>query len=269
MYMNGSQLGDPLTDNSYSDDGYRFHDVMHLSNVAHLGWSPVIRKLMNRKRKRSGEKLDEVEDGARALLVEEVVLKAIHSEGNRLANGTTIGPGPQRHFPARDMISFRLLRSLQDHVVGLEVYKNKFWEWEDAIFDGARVFYELRKETQGTVTVDMDARSLTFSPDVCVDLRGRVAGIGTATLPMPRESAEADREAVARKAILASLGFHTASKQQSEQMKIKLLGGSKVAFKPDNDVRSRVWSLGVLAFQLAFFELPNALCCTAIAIADD
>src|SRR5689334_9400901 len=27
-------LGDALTDNSYDDDGYRFHDVMHLANMA-------------------------------------------------------------------------------------------------------------------------------------------------------------------------------------------------------------------------------------------
>jgi hypothetical protein len=46
MYLDGRQLGDDLTDNSYDDDGYRFHDILHLANAAKLGWSPVLRKLM-------------------------------------------------------------------------------------------------------------------------------------------------------------------------------------------------------------------------------
>jgi hypothetical protein len=47
----GVQIGDPLTDNAYDDDGYRFHDVMHLANLAVLGWSPVMRGLLKLKRK--------------------------------------------------------------------------------------------------------------------------------------------------------------------------------------------------------------------------
>jgi NTP pyrophosphatase (non-canonical NTP hydrolase) len=39
----GSQVGDPLTDNANRDDGYRFHDVLHLAHAAVLGWSPVLR----------------------------------------------------------------------------------------------------------------------------------------------------------------------------------------------------------------------------------
>lgn len=266
MYMNGSQLGDPLTDNAYEDDGYRFHDVMHLSNVAHLSWSPVLRKLMNKKRKATDEKIDEVEDGARALLVEEVVLKAIHSEGKRLAKDSRKTEGePERHFPTRGTITFRLLRSLQDHVEGLEVHRNKFWEWEDAIFEGAKVFYELRKETQGTVTVDMDNRRLTFSPDVYLDLKGVVAGMGTA-VASPKENK--GRESVASKAILQSLGFDMPSETEFSNITIKLLGG-RVAVKASGHVRQRMWDLGVLDFKLTFFDLPRVLCCTAVAIADD
>ena len=71
------QLGDPLTDNSYDDDGYRFHDVMHLANMAVMGWSPVIRSLLKRKRK-SQPKVDEVEDGARAVILEELVVAFVY-----------------------------------------------------------------------------------------------------------------------------------------------------------------------------------------------
>ena len=74
MYLDGRRLGDDLTDNAYDDDGYRFHDVMHLANAAKLGWSPVLRDLMRRKRK-ANPLIDEVEDGARARIVEEAIEK--------------------------------------------------------------------------------------------------------------------------------------------------------------------------------------------------
>jgi NTP pyrophosphatase (non-canonical NTP hydrolase) len=73
----GEPLGDPLTDNAYDDDGYRFHDVMHLANMAVLGWSPVVRSLLKRKRK-SVPKIDEVEDGARAIILEELVVAFVY-----------------------------------------------------------------------------------------------------------------------------------------------------------------------------------------------
>lgn len=41
MQMDGMNIGDRLTDNSYKDDNYKYHDVFHLANVATLGWSPV------------------------------------------------------------------------------------------------------------------------------------------------------------------------------------------------------------------------------------
>jgi NTP pyrophosphatase (non-canonical NTP hydrolase) len=50
-FVDGKQIGDDLTDNSYSQDGYRFHDVFHLSYAAVLGWSPVSRMMLRCKRK--------------------------------------------------------------------------------------------------------------------------------------------------------------------------------------------------------------------------
>ena len=57
-------FGDPLRDNAYNSDYYRFHDVFHLSYAVTLGWSPVVRRLMKRKRKSTPD-IDEVEDGGR------------------------------------------------------------------------------------------------------------------------------------------------------------------------------------------------------------
>ena len=40
-----------LFPNAYRDDGYRFHDVMHLTFAALLGWSPVLRSLLRKMEK--------------------------------------------------------------------------------------------------------------------------------------------------------------------------------------------------------------------------
>jgi NTP pyrophosphatase (non-canonical NTP hydrolase) len=167
MYFQGKPLGNDLTNNANEDDGYRFHDVLHLALIAHLGWSPVIRGMMKRKR----PDVDEVEDGGRAKVVEELVLKAIHTEGEREAMEAGRGStgGPLRIFPERSTITFRLLKTLRAYVEGLEVWENAYWEWEDAICDGCEVFFQLRKHQQGTVHVDLEKRELTFSPTVAVD----------------------------------------------------------------------------------------------------
>ncbi len=51
-------------------DGYGYHDVIHLAFAAVLGWSPLVRKMLKAKRK-SDPKVDQVEDGGRAIATEE------------------------------------------------------------------------------------------------------------------------------------------------------------------------------------------------------
>ncbi len=69
-FQAGTEVGDPLTDNTRRMDAYRFHDAIHLGFMAVLGWSPVMRALLRLKRKSSPE-ADECEDGARAIFAEE------------------------------------------------------------------------------------------------------------------------------------------------------------------------------------------------------
>src|SRR5262249_25024453 len=69
---NGIIVGDRLTDNKVERDDYRFHDVFHVAFAVHLGWSPVLRALFHLKRKSKPE-IDENQDGARAILIEEGV----------------------------------------------------------------------------------------------------------------------------------------------------------------------------------------------------
>ncbi len=261
MYLNGKRLGNELTDNAYRDDGYRFHDVMHLANAAILGWSPVLRSLLKRKRKYD-EKKDEVEDGARARIVEELVNKAIHVEGVRLAPRQGADENP-RFFPNREQISFKLLKSLREFVKGLEAEENKYWEWEDAIFEGAGIYHALHKEGQGTVTVDLNNRSIDFRPEVCVGINGVVCGIGCI-----QSKEGASRESVVAQAILRSLSFHDLNDDLLKQMKVRILLDGNVSVKARSDVQQRIWEKKAIDFKITNMDSVSSSSCTAVALAD-
>lgn len=147
---NGVHIGDRLTDNRKDPDGYRFHDVFHLSYAVHLGWSPVIRALLRVKRK-SDRKLDENEDGARAILVEESVAAWIFSRS-------------KPHFmKGHRSVEFSLLKAIQELVAGYEVSECEYWQWERAILDGFSIFRSLRDNEGGTVHADLSARTIKYS----------------------------------------------------------------------------------------------------------
>ncbi|MEG8033701.1 hypothetical protein QP179_20020 [Sphingomonas aurantiaca] len=266
MYLNGrTRLGDDLTDNSYSEDGYRFHDAMHLALAAKLGWSPVLRRLMGRKR-RSDERLDEVEDGARAAIVEEAVIKIIHAEGvRREALGSSRHLGSQPLFSAGGDISFALLRSLGDLVDGLEVAANRQWEWEDAILCGFELFHTLKTGGRGTVSIDLDARSLVFKPDVHLRISGPVAAIGQASVAMDAPDPEdfSDREvelarehgvasvSARRLAMAYAIGLST---DAAYQLELRGWEGDAVAIHPSGSALDAMWRHGVIAFRVTCEE---------------
>ena len=156
-------IGDPLTDNAHGDDGYRFHDVLHLANIAHLGWSPVLRGFMGLKR-RSNKTTDRVEDGARARLLEEVIVLYIRSEGARqlhFGDSDTSVDGLEL-FSDLQNIDFSILKRSRELSYGYEPYHNKAWEWRNAIRDGHHLMHKLHMNGGGTVTVDMNNRKMTY-----------------------------------------------------------------------------------------------------------
>ena len=142
---NGIHIGDRLTDNAMVADDYRFHDVFHLAHVAVLGWSPVIRALLRLKRKED-PKLDEAEDGARAILIEEGVTTWIFSQAARLDYFEDMKPGD---------LPFDLLKHIRQFVAGYEAAECPLWLWEEAILEGYAAFRFLRAHRRGRVHVDM------------------------------------------------------------------------------------------------------------------
>lgn len=145
-------IGDRLTDNKAEKDDYRFHDVFHIAYAVHLGWSPVLRSLMRLKRK-SRPDLDENEDGARAILIEEGIATFI------------FGRASERHFfEGLDRLDYDLLKLVSDFVRGFEAEACSLWQWERAILDGFKIFRALKSSRKGYVKADLLAHTLTFEP---------------------------------------------------------------------------------------------------------
>jgi len=148
----GVYIGDRLTDNSNEADDYRFHDVFHLAYAAYLGWSPVLRALLKRKRKSNPSK-DENEDGARAMIIEEGIATWIFDHAKKHDYYEAVEAGS---------LDYGLLKQIQSMVRGYEVDQCKLWQWELAIIEGFRVFRQLQDNRGGTVKVDITNGSLTY-----------------------------------------------------------------------------------------------------------
>ena len=150
MKMDGAPLGNELTDNAYESDGYRYHDVFHLAYAAVLGWSPVIRKLMNRKRK-SDPQVDQVEDGGRATAIEEGISALVFGYANDHA-----------FLERADHVDYGILRTIKQLTSHLEVKDCSEHQWQGAILCGYRAWRKLQHYRRGVLVGDLDAKTLEF-----------------------------------------------------------------------------------------------------------
>jgi hypothetical protein len=148
--FDGKQMGQTLTDNAYEDDGYRFHDVFHLACVAGLGWSPVTRRNLGLKRK-SDHRVDEVEDGGRAIVIEEGVTALIFSYA-------------LEHNWLRDVVrvDHDLLKMIKKMTAHLEVAECSIAEWEQMILMAYPVWETVIRNRGGSVKLDLKRRLLQF-----------------------------------------------------------------------------------------------------------
>ncbi len=292
MYFENKQLGDDLTDNSYEPDGYRFHDVLHLANVAHLGWSPVVRSMMRRKRKDPNRpKIDEVEDGARAQIVDEAIVKLIHSEGARIAAILHPDkPAEERPiFPEDVDIPFAFLKLINRFVQGLEVSRNSYSEWKDAIREGYRIYRELCREQQGTITVDITNRKISYKPEVYIDLAASVAGVGSCAIPIGEfderqqqvarssltqtegaliEDSDPVQLAIhyaAKQAILHALGVDAHEPRFQKELSLTLVDLGKFSVQAEGTVQEEMWRRGIVSFKTSVARSQNSVYCTALA----
>ncbi len=140
------QLGDPLDDNSAIDDGYRYHDIIHLAHATVLGWSPVLRALMGAKRKDVGES-DRIEDGARAIAIEEGLAAFVFNYFE------------QFDFKP-DAFNWELFKHVRRTVRRLEVAGQPLIAWRCAYTQAFEIFPRLREAKGGVVECDLDTREL-------------------------------------------------------------------------------------------------------------
>lgn len=153
LELDGELLGDHLTDNSKDEDGYRYHDAFHLAFATILGWSPVLRKLMKKKR-RSDPATDENDDGGRAIVIEEGITAFIfeYAEAhNRLAGVRAV--------------DFDVLTTVKSMTRRLEVQSRSLNDWEVAIMRGFEIFRLLTENTGGFVTCDLDKGNISYAPE--------------------------------------------------------------------------------------------------------
>lgn len=146
----GRPFGEPLTDGALVEDGYRFHDVLHLGFAAILAWSPVMRRNLGRKRK-SDPAVDKSQDGGRAIVVEEAAAAHAYAYARRhnLLEGVAA-------------VDFSTLRTIRDLTAPFEVSVRTPIEWQTAIVEGFRVFRLLQQHSAGIVRGDLVERKLEF-----------------------------------------------------------------------------------------------------------
>lgn len=150
MLLNGEPFGDPLSDNAHDEDYYRFHDAFHWAFLAHLHWSPVLRKLMRRKRK-SDPNIDEKEDGARAAITEEAISAVIFNVAE-----------DHDFFPDPKSIPNSLLKTVRRLASKYEVRSAGFKQWQQAIYTGCSIYRQLVQNKGGVIEVDLDEGRVEF-----------------------------------------------------------------------------------------------------------
>ncbi len=150
LIIDGTSFGAKLKDNAYESDGYRFHDVFHLASATILGWSPVIRALLGRKRK-SNASIDEVEDGGRAIAIEEGVSAVVfnYASQHSFLDGVTT-------------IDWTLLRTCHEMTSRLEVSSRTLYEWEQMLLKCYEVWRKVRDSNGGVIQCDLTARTFEF-----------------------------------------------------------------------------------------------------------
>jgi len=145
-------FGQNLTDNSQRDDGYRYHDAIHMAFMACLHWSATMRSLLGIKRK-SDDAKDHNDDSARPIFLEEGLAAVLAALSVRRMN-----------FEADANIDGDVLGAVVACTRDLEVADVPGWAWRIVIVMSFKAMRQLEQNDGGYLTADLDARTLTFEP---------------------------------------------------------------------------------------------------------
>lgn len=164
-----TKLGASLQDNHSDNDGYRYHDAIHVAFAVHLGWSPNLRKFMGLKRK-SDKKTDSDEDGGRAAILEEMIILQVHTYASKLKyyiNEACGNPLKQllekSPFEEPNALTFEFIRDLHELSLGYEVDQSKEGDWKRAICSGYDMYVKLQKEGGVLIASTID-KTVNYRP---------------------------------------------------------------------------------------------------------
>jgi hypothetical protein len=149
-YQVGAPFGQELTDNSQRDDGYRYHDAIHMTFMACLHWSATMRMLLGIKRK-SNDAKDHDQDSARPVFLEEGLAAVLAALSVRRMN-----------FEADANIDGDVLEAVNACTRDLEVAGVPGWAWRKVIVTAFKAMRDLHDHGGGYLTLDLDARTVTF-----------------------------------------------------------------------------------------------------------
>lgn len=150
LRINDINVGSRINDNITDADFYRYHDIFHLSHATFLGWSPVVRDLLRCKRKSQPE-IDENQDGARAVIIEEAISALVFSRAKHM-----------RYFEDATQVDYDLLKMIAELVRSYEVEVVPMWQWERAILEGYRIFRALKANGGGHVSLSLTERFIKY-----------------------------------------------------------------------------------------------------------
>ena len=150
VLVNGEKFGDPIRDNHYDDDFYRFHDLFHFSYITVLGWSPTARGLMGKKRK-SNKEIDEIEDGGRARVIDEAISALVFEHARN-----------HNFYECVSTLDEQLLQTIRLLTRHLEVQNVTLKQWEKAILVGFDVWRKMRSEKSGRVICNLYEQTMMF-----------------------------------------------------------------------------------------------------------
>lgn len=150
VIVNGNSFGDGIRDNARNVDFYRFHDIFHLSYATNLGWSPVVRRLLKRKR-RNSDIYNEVEDGGRAWVIDEAVSVMVFEYARN-----------HNFFEGLNIVDYELLRSIKRLTRHLEIKDCTTKQWEHSILLGFEMWRNLRDSNGGRVICSMKDKTMLF-----------------------------------------------------------------------------------------------------------
>lgn len=149
--LNGDQKGDIIDDNSFQNDGYRYHDVFHYTFATLLDWSPCARAMLKRKRK-SNVDIDRVEDGARATITEEAISLMIFEEAKL-----------NDFYSEKKSVSPTIINIIKQMTSNFEVKDKTPEQWENAILVSYKLFRELLKNKGGEILFDRKNKTINYN----------------------------------------------------------------------------------------------------------